>query len=567
MKQSLKYTCLALIACMAALMAQARTINIDVSAIKGDLTQQLREMCGKATYDDVVVLNFGEGTYTVYGTIRMQCSVVIRGAGRDKTTIVLDNGTDRNGFKAFTDDTYFRITGTLKNSITASISDVSFRIKEHKGIWWNEKGVERYAVKIYHGSRVDIHDVDSYMENANITNFNLHVCSNVSITGCNITNYNNSETGGCLWIRGEMHNVTVKGNKFYKYGKDETLAVFDRVVDNTSNYIRGKASRTNIFIEDNEFYYGDYKGKGAAKDPESNCGMVFSLFTDHRQSADKCETRNFHLRGNKFHISDVSTRCIYIGFDPADTHRDIYIENNEIVNNDIGRDYAFYHKDIELHDLSSCGDTIHISGNSVRNKAEVLNSSGTTGYMFLQMRGGIASVSNNRIVNEVTTIKRTGKPYGMQLIWCQVEGGDVTLTGNVCKGLSHIAYVGGGDGTPLFTLNARNNQFQGDTRIYSHKIKKMNLIFTGNTFKSSNKTFFLQEFPPQGSVVFTNNDVTINGGGGQFMTHSSKTSARSMRFDRLEVRNNVFKGVNSEREMLQNVTNVKKRTVKGNKIK
>ena len=197
----------------------------------------------------------------------------------------------------------------------------------------------------------------------------------------------------------------------------------------------------------------------------------------------------------------------------------------------------------------------------------MLNSSGTTGYMFLQMRGGIASVSNNRIVNEVTTIKRTGKPYGMQLIWCQVEGGDVTLTGNVCKGLSHIAYVGGGDGTPLFTLNARNNQFQGDTRIYSHKIKKMNLNFTGNTFKSSNKTFFLQEFPPQGSVVFTNNDVTINGGGGQFMTHSSKTSARSMRFDRLEVRDNVFKGVNSEREMLQNVTNVKKRTVKGNKIK
>ena len=551
--------------CLSVITAQARTIRIDVSTIKGDLTQQLRDQCGRATYNDTVALNFGVGTYTVSGTIRFQCHTVIKGAGRDLTTILLDNGTDKPGFKAFTDDTYFRITGTLKNTISVSISDVTFKLKEHKGIWWGDKGkdLERYAVKIYHASPVDIRDVDSYMADAQITNFDLHVCSNVTVANCNITNYNNSETGGCLWIRGEMHNILVKGNKFYKYGKDETLGIYDRLVDHTNKYIRGKATRTNIIVENNEFNYGDYKGKNK-KNPESNCGMLFTLMTDHKMSSDKCLTSNFHLRNNKFYISDVTTRCMYIGFDPADEHHDIYIENNEIVNNDIGRNYSYYHKDIEVHDLSSCRDTIYIVNNSIRNKALILNSHGETGYMFMQTRGGIVKVDGNRIVNEVTRNRTNGKPYGMQLVWCQFEGGDVTLTNNVCKGLGYLAYVGGGEGTPLFTLNARNNYFEGDTRVYSHKIKEMNLNFTRNTFKSSNTNFFLQEFAPKGSVVFNNNEVTVSSGDGRFMTHWSKASTNTMQFNRLEVKNNVFHGVKSERDMFKNVTKVKKRVVNSN---
>lgn len=551
--------------CLSVITAQARTIRIDVSTIKGDLTQQLRDQCGRVTYNDTLALNFGVGTYTVSGTIRLQCHTVIKGAGRDLTTILLDNGTDKPGFKAFTDDTYFRITGTLKNTISVSISDVTFKLKEHKGIWWGEKGkdLERYAVKIYHASPVDIRDVDSYMADAQITNFDLHVCSNVTVANCNITNYNNSETGGCLWIRGEMHNILVKGNKFYKYGKDETLGIYDRLVDHTNKYIRGKATRTNIIVENNEFNYGDYKGKNK-KNPESNCGMLFTLMTDHKMSSDKCLTSNFHLRNNKFYISDVTTRCMYIGFDPADEHHDIYIENNEIVNNDIGRNYNYYHKDIEVHDLSSCRDTIYIVNNSIRNKALILNSHGETGYMFMQTRGGIVKVDGNRIVNEVTRNRNNGKPYGMQLVWCQFEGGDVTLTNNVCKGLGYLAYVGGGEGTPLFTLNARNNYFEGDTRVYSHKIKEMNLNFTRNTFKSSNTNFFLQEFAPRGSVVFNNNDVTVSSGDGQFMTHWGKASTNSMQFNRLEVKNNVFRGVKSERDMFKNATKVKKRVVNSN---
>ena len=564
MKQLKRYTCLVMLLCMTATIGHARTIRIDARTIRGDLTQTLREQCGKATYRDTVALTFGPGTYTVSGTIRFQCHTIIKGAGRDKTTIILDKVNDRPGFKSFTDDTYFRITGTLKNPISVAISDLTFRLKEHKGIWWD--GATCHAVKIYHGNKVDIHDFDSFMENAIMTNIDMRVCSNVTVSNCIISNYNNSDAGGCLWIRGEMHNIHIKGNKFYKYGKDETLGIYDRVVDVTDGYVRGKASRTNIIVEDNEFHYGDYKGQKNKKNPEANCDMIFSLMTDHKQSQDPCTTRNFHMRNNKFYINDVTTRCLYIGFDPADVHSDIYIENNQFINAGIGREYSYYHKDIEVHDLSSCGDSIHITRNKITNRNLVLTEHGTSGYMFMQTRGGIVSVTDNMIINEVTVNPKTGKPYGMRLIWCQQEGGDVTLRNNVCKGLESVAYVGGGDGTELFTLNANNNYFSGDTRVYSHKIKKMDLNFTGNTFKSTNMNFFLVEFAPKGSVVFNNNDVTVAGNNGQFMTHWSKTSTRNYRFDRLEVKNNIFRGIRSERELFDNVTNVGKRTVHSNTI-
>lgn len=558
MKRFLKYSSLVMLACMMSLMAQARVISIDAKSIKGDLTKELRTRSERVSNKDTLLLNFPKGTYTIDGSVTMRCHVIIKGAGRDKSTVILDKGTDRGGFKAFTGDTYFMLRGNLKNPINVSISDISFKMRDHNGIWWSD--AEKYIFQIHHSNSVIIRDVNGYLVNANATIFNLHVCSNVYITGCNLTTFNNSSIGGCLWIRGEMHNVNVRGNKFVKYGSDEAVAVFDRLVEHSSKYIRGKATRTDIFIEDNEFVYGGYNGKD--KDPNAVCDMIFSLYTDHRKSEDCCVTRNFHLRNNKFYINDVTTRCMYIGFDPADQHSDIHIENNMIVNNDIGESQKFYHKDIEIHDLSSCGDTIRITGNNIRNKAVVLNDYGSTGYMFLQMRGGNVKMHGNQIVNEVNR-SRKGQQYGMQLVWAY-EGGILTMTDNVVKGLKEIAYMGCAEGTPVFTLNAFNNYFAGETRVYSQKINEVHLNFTGNTFMSNSENFFLQEFPPKGTVVFNNNQVTITSRNGKFF--SFKGSGNAMRFDKLEVRGNVFNGVKSEKELFKNVTNVKKRSISANTI-
>ncbi len=563
MKQIAKFTGLIVLA-LTALASQARTININASSYRGNLTMQLREACARATYSDTVVINFDKGEFTINGTVSVKSHLIIKGAGRNRSTIILDKGSDRAGFKAFTDDAFFKVYGTKKDIISVNISDITFRLKNHKGIWWDGKGVECYAVKVHHADPVVIRDVDSYMSDAKITNFDLQVCSNVMVTGCTLSNYNNSDTGGNLWLRGEMHNILVKDNKFYKYGKDEALAVFDRLVDHTGSYTRGVANRTDIFIQDNEFHYGDYPGK--YKDETAINRMIVSLFTDHRKSADRCTTRNYHLSNNKFFINDFNTRCIYVSFDPADTHEDIYIENNQIFNSDIKSKEEYYRQDIEVNDLSNCGDTIHIIGNVVNNKNLVMNQYDTEGYCFLLMQGGNVDMHANRITNVATVNPANGKATGVQVVWCGAEGGTVTMSDNVCKGIKCVAYVGAGDGTKLFNLNASNNYFAGDTRVYCHNIQELNLNFTHNTFKSDNMNFFLVEFASRGSVVFNYNDVTVADGNGQFMTHWRKNSTNSMRFDKLELKGNVFKGVKSESELLRHITNVKKRKVNSNRF-
>ena len=564
MKRFKKYFFLLILSCMSFMHTQARNIDINVNTIKGDLTMQLRSMCNRATYNDTVVLNFGKGSVTIDGTLELKCHVVIKGAGSKKSTIILDNGSDRNGFKAFTDDSFIKVYGTLKNPVTLSISDVTFKLKEHKGIWWQDSR-DQYAVKVYHANHVDIHDVESYMQNAKITNFDLHVCSNVYVNDCIIFNHNNCDTGGNLWVRGTMDNINIKRNKFYKYGNDEVVAIFDRLVDNSKEYIRGKAVRTNIFIEDNEFYYGDYKGKD--KDASAYNQMLLSLITDHKKSEDRCITRNFHANGNKFYINDVCTRCMYISFDPADAHENIYIENNQIVNSALKTDMRYYRQDIEVNDLSSCGDTIHIVGNSVKNKDIVINNSGNSGYSFLLVQGGNVDMRNNKIVNDATINPLDGKITGVQLVWCGASGGVVNMRDNVCKGLKFISTVGAGNGTKSFTLNASNNYFSGDTRIYCNKIKQLDLNFTGNTFVSHDMNFFLQEFASRGTLIFNNNQVTVNSGSGRLMTHWDKTSLESKRFDKLEVKNNIFKGVKNEQDLLRHITNTGKRSVTGNSIR
>ncbi|MBQ9821581.1 MAG: hypothetical protein IJM58_05620, partial [Muribaculaceae bacterium] len=219
MKQLLKYNGLVVLMCLTALMGQARNINIDADGIRGDFTMQLRAMCERATYNDTVILTFGKGSYTIDGTVECRGHVIIKGKGSKHSKIVFNHGHSRNGQKAYISDAFFKFYGAPSHPISVSISDIAFDIKRHEGIWW--KDGERYAVKIYHADGVNVNHVESYLENAFITNFDLHVCSNVSFTDNIITNYNNCETGGCLWIRGEMHNVRVSGNKFYKYGKDE----------------------------------------------------------------------------------------------------------------------------------------------------------------------------------------------------------------------------------------------------------------------------------------------------------------------------------------------------------
>ena len=133
---------------------------------------------------------------------------------------------------------------------------------------------------------------------------------------------------------------------------------------------------------------------------------------------------------------------------------------------------------------------------------------------------------------------------------------------NVFKGIGRLAHFSTSKGIDRFTLNARNNYFAGETRIYCDNIKSLDIDFTGNTFVSNSVNFFLNNFASKGSVTFNNNDVTIKSGNGQFITGSSDKA----KFDKLEIQNNVFRGVTGEQDLFRNVNRVSKRKVSHNAI-
>lgn len=563
MKQFLRYSSLVIVSCIVTLTSSARVYNIDVRNAKGELTQYLREQSKNVTRNDTIVLDIPKGEYILNGTVEFKCNTVIRGSGIDRTSIVLNNGIDSNGFKAFTDDAFLMFHGKLDYPISVGISDLTIKLMEHKGIWWHDanKTSEKLAVKIYHANHVDIHNVNSFLYHAIITNYDLRVCSNVSINDCIISNYNNAEVGGNLWLRGETHNVSITRNKFYKYGNDESLGLFSNLI-NTRGYVKGNVSRTDISIDSNEFHYG-YDGKDKVGNIVNN--TLVTLVSDNNTNW-LTTTRNFIVKNNKFYINDECRRCFRIEFLENDSHQNICFDGNEIVNENLRSSNKYYRYDFEIRDLGNVLDTIRVINNTVTNKNSVLNPSKTNGYSFLFLHGANVDMSGNKIVSTITTDPFTGKDTGVQLVWCGTEGGIVTMRNNVCKGIMCISTVGAGYGTKHFTLNAYNNYFAGDTRIYCNKINRLNINFTGNTLVSRDMNFFLQEFANDGTVVFNNNDVTVSRGNGQLMTHWSKISTDAMKFERLEVKNNVFRGVNSEKDLLKTITKVKKRIVQSNSV-
>lgn len=537
--------------------AGAISCIVNTSELSGELTQSLRNQVNGLTYNDTIFINFDRcGGDTIRGTITAWCNVVMSGCGQSESVVVLDDGNTISGFNAFLDDSYFVMRGSLDHAISVSISNISFRLKEHTGIWW--ESAPKYAIKIYHANPVNISNVDSYLDNAVCTNFDLRVCSNVTVTGCNITNYNNCVAGGCLWLRGNMNNVTVKGNKFSKYGNDETMAFFSHLVDANTN-TNGNVTRENIIIEDNDFIYG-YDG-GDKNDIFND--MQFSLISGD-SSPYSCSTNNFLFTNNRFKIDDLVKRTMSIHFNDEDSFSNVEFNNNIFINNYIGSIKRYYRNDIEVYGNPLFPDTVFFRNNVFKNYNPVVNPYNDNGASFFLVEGSRICLDSNILSNHVTSDTAATSDIGVALVWCGVAGGDVTQRNNISYNLKHLAKVAAGNGISKFNLAATCNTFHGDTKIYCNVIDTLNLNFKKNIFMSNSMTFFLQEFATTGSLVFNENNVFVKTNGGKLMAHWNSNPTSSMRFNRLEVRNNLLRGINSIEDMLSNITNIGFRYVNGN---
>lgn len=547
--------CLLAIASPSPVNAKTRVVN--VSELEGELTRALRQQVEGLSYNDSLIINFDRiGTDTICGTVTARCNVIMKGQGRCKSTVILDNGNNQQGFIAFNDDTFFAFRGTSEHNISVTITDLTLKLREHTGLWW--ESAPKYAVKIYHANGVNINNVDSCLKNAVCTNYDLRVCSNVDITNCNLVNYNNCRAGGCLWLRGAMHDINISGNRFYKYGNDETLGFFSHLIDANTD-TSGDVTRDNILVNNNDFFY-KYDGDDKA---DIFNDMQFSLMSGD-SSPYSCTTNNFMFSNNRFQIDDLVKRTINIRFNNRDSFSNVEFDNNTFIDNYIGSIKRYYRNDIEVYGNPLYPDTVFFRHNVFKNYNPVVNPYNDCGAAFFLVEGSRICLDSNTLSNYVTRDTAATTDIGVTLVWCGVAGGEVTLRNNMSQNLKGIARISAGNGISKFKLIAEGNTFHGFTELYCNAIDTLNLDFRKNLFMSNNMTFFLQEFATTGSLVFNENNVFVKTNGGKLMAHWNSNPTSSMRFNRLEVKNNLFRGVQSIENMLNKITNVGDSIVGGN---
>lgn len=540
---------------LSTLVSHATTRTINVSQLTGNLVAALRTQVEGLNYTDKVILNFDKaGTYQMNGSVDFPCSVDIKGQGASKTIVEFGIGEDHEGFQWMQGDTFFQMSGTAQNPIQVNIHDISFRLKPHRGLWWVlekdnplEKSQEKLAVKIIHANKVNIERVNSIMQNAMITNFDLRVCSNITIKDCEITNFNNCLTGGNLWIRGEVRNVHIAFNKFYKYGNDEMIAFFGKDIDAYTHETRSLCPKENIVIENNYLCYGGYN------EPDKNedffCHVLLAFFTNENETNATCNYRNFSFKDNKIDILEPMRINFKLSFNDGDCYSNMRVTGNMIHNKCSRIEPKRYMQDFDIVGPLQAGEPVIIARNSTINDYPVIAPWGGTAYFHLFVDGAQVLYQDN-VLNDNTSSYGDIKT-GCRFLWASKRGGMLSLKKNELKGLYMLASLASGDGIGPITLNATSNTFAGDTRIYCDNVEKLDLNFTGNMFCSSNSNFFLQEAAQENTLVFWGNTV-IAPQGSLLMQHWTNVPIQSMKFNHLEVIGNIFHGVEAQ-SLLDNI--------------
>ena len=542
----------------------ARTVTINLGASVGkDVTKQLRAQLSQLSPSDNVNIALSKkGNYYLSGTVEAKCNVAISGTG-ENSKFILCNGTDKGDFKAFIDDSFLEFIGTKEHPIAVDIHDISIDLQEHSGLWWQRNAdgtrTEKFAVKIYHANRVSVKNVDSKLKNAFCTTFNLRICSNITFSNCKLTNYNNCSEGGIIWIEGATANVSITDNVFNKYGNDEALAFYGLQQEiKNSLAANGTIAKKDISITDNVFnyHYGE-KGKTAIIND-----VLISFYSTETDNSTPCSFDNISFSSNKLNISDPVKITLLFRINKKETYSEFSIADNQFLNTKgNSNNKNFYKTDIKIEDNSDFRNKqpVEISNNSFINESAVITKWGSTGLSHIQMTGGDAIYTNNKI-NDV----RAAEDQKGGILAFITASANLNLIGNSATGLEMLCCVSDGEGVRNVAINASDNLFEGATTIYCDKVQHLDLNFKRNTFRSANMNFFLQEFAKEGTVTFTNNVVSVKGGNGQLMTHWGNSDTKNMRFSKLIITGNTFYGVDNAKSMLINLQNIVTKTIAQN---
>lgn len=518
--------------------AKARTIEIKMSECPKPLLENVRNILSQATRRDVVVLNFDKaGTYEFDGSIRIPCNAIIKGVDSKNTRVIVKEGV-ANGKSKMLDDTFFKIVGTANHKVKAEVHDIRFELASHKGTLWET--APKHIVKVNHGDGLKFDNVSFYSTDAVITHLDLRQCSNVVVENCLFENYNNCREGGCLWSRGNQRNLVVKNNIFYKYGQDEALGVWG----GNEPY---NVEMRNILVDSNKFYY-ENKTKCKTRYPINNL-ITFCHF-ETQNTKYECDIDSIVVRNNDIEMREAVKRDIKLVLDKLAKVGYIEISGNNIINTSKGSIRDAFMMDFEIRCAGQVETPIIIKGNHVKSNCEVLSPSKDSGYSFAWVSGSNVEISDNVIESE----------YPLAFINCKDGDVKVKLENNQVGNLCNTAIIS--SSTPLknVTIQAYNNEFTGDTRIYCRNVDSFVLDFQNNIFNSTDYHFFLQESAAVGSIVFKGNTVNAKTGKGIMVANYT---GKSYKFSKLNVTNNVFNGL-TRSSIEDSFKNVKTKDINNN---
>lgn len=533
----------------------AKTVLLALSQKGVDITATLRSHAKGLTPDDTLRVSLEKGKFFLAGTVKITAHVIITGKGYKKSLIeCLDNNN-------FTDDCYLHVSGFKNRPITVTVKDLNLSLAHHDDFWWN-RDHQHYLLKIYHANHVDISNIESYMNNSTGTNLNMRVCSNVNISNCKFTNYNNNRTGGILWINGNTDNVTIKKNKFFKYGNDETIALFGTSDDAYKwNGANVTSHKRNIEVVDNEFHF-----EPEGKDQEAVVmDVAFSIFSQEGKTRCVIPTalENIRFSNNKI-IVDCDVKDLFmLRFEENTTHDGIAISDNEIEYTARSSQTNSSRVGVRCIDYTSQATPIDIERNTLVSRCVVVSKKWNN-QTFLVVDGARVNVTNNTISTTTTDSElSSNKRVGTTLVWIRPRGGSATLTDNHCTGLYAIANLSDSDTIQAASLCATGNYFDGCTSILCGNIKRLDIDFSSNTFESSKWEYFLVEFAKTGSIVFKDNTVNARNKGGALLCHYKKENLSTILLDKLEITGNILNNVNRN-DFLKNLTPNKNSRISSN---
>lgn len=219
------------------------------------------------TADEIHVC-FGKGEFYITRNVSLffdGCKKVsITGCGKD-TIIYFGNKTNFE----YDPDSVIKISGSENVPVSANISDLVIRydstgkkgesLPEATTDWklGNENGSKKeYLIKCYFVKGFTMTNVETELNDVICTNLDFRDCEDVEIHDCRFVNNSLCREAGCVWMRGNVVNVSVHDNEFCKYGNDELFAVWNDGKKDDSNLFEDiYVTQRNICFCRNKVYY------------------------------------------------------------------------------------------------------------------------------------------------------------------------------------------------------------------------------------------------------------------------------------------------------------------------